>query len=61
MGAATRHRGSRAAREYLRNRDAKVVPIDGETLADYVIEGGLRATFVQAYEIKRLESDFFEG
>lgn len=45
----------------LRNLDAKVVLIDGETLADYMIEVGLGVSLVQTYEIKRLDSDFFEG
>jgi restriction system protein len=72
VGALTGHRArkgvfitsssfSREAREYVRNLDAKVVLIDGETLADYMIEVGLGVTLVQTYEVKRLDSDFFEG
>lgn len=72
VGALTGHRArkgvfitsssfSREAREYVRNLDAKVVLIDGETLADYMIEVGLGVTLLQTYEVKRLDSDFFEG
>lgn len=52
---------TRDAIEYVRHLDTKVVLIDGETLAKYMIEVGLGVTSVQTFEIKRLDSDFFEG
>jgi len=50
---------TREAIDYVRHLDHKVVLIDGETLARYMIETGLGVTLVQTYEIKRLDSDFF--
>jgi len=52
---------TREAIDYVRHLDHKVVLIDGETLARYMIETGLGVTLVQTYEVKRLDSDFFEG
>ena len=71
VGALTGHRAkkgvfittsdySREAREYVKNLEAKVVLIDGRTLAEYMIEVGLGVSLVQTYEVKRLDSDFFE-
>jgi restriction system protein len=71
VGALTGHRAkkgvfittsdySREAREYVRNLEAKVVLIDGRTLAGYMIEVGLGCSLEQSYEVKRLDSDFFE-
>jgi restriction system protein len=71
VGALTGHRAkkgvfittsdySREAREYVKNLEAKVVLIDGRTLAEYMIEVGLGVSSVQTYEVKRLNSDFFE-
>lgn len=71
VGALTGHRAkkgvfittsdySREAREYVKNLEAKVVLIDGRTLAEYMIEVGLGVSLVQSYEVKRLDSDFFE-
>lgn len=51
---------SREAREYVKNLDVRVVLIDGPTLADYMIEVDLGVSSVQSYEVKRLDSDFFE-
>jgi restriction system protein len=71
VGALTGHRAkkgvfittsdySRDAREYVKNLEAKVVLIDGRTLAEYMIEVGLGVSLVQTYEVRRLDSDFFE-
>ncbi len=71
VGALTGHRAkkgvfittsdySREAREYVKNLEAKVVLIDGRTLAEYMIEVGLGVSLVQTYEVRRLDSDFFE-
>ena len=52
---------TREAREFAAAvPNATVVLIDGHQLADYMIETGLGVTLEQTYEIKRLDSDFFE-
>ena len=51
---------SREARDYVRNLEASVVLIDGRTLADYMIEVDLGVSSVRTYEVKRIDSDFFE-
>ena len=38
---------------------AKIVLIDGERLAKLMIEYNLGVTTVQTYEVKRVDSDFF--
>lgn len=71
VGALTGHRArkgvflttssySREARDYVKNLEAKVVLIDGWTLAEYMIEVNLGVSCVHTYEVKRLDSDFFE-
>lgn len=47
------------AEQYAQNIDTKVVLIDGQTLADYMIDFGVGVTTVNTYEVKRLDSDFF--
>ena len=42
--------------ERLRQR---VVLIDGEQLADLMIEHGVRVTTSRTYEIKRIDEDYF--
>jgi restriction system protein len=37
----------------------KVVLIDGETLANLMIDHGVGVTLEEAYEIKRVDSDYF--
>ena len=51
---------TREAAEYVKNLDKTVVLIDGERLAELMIEFNLGATLEQTYEIKRIDSDFFE-
>jgi restriction system protein len=40
--------------------DARIVLIDGATLARYMYDTGLGLTTVDTYEIKRIDSEFFE-
>ncbi len=47
------------AEQYVQHIDTKVVLIDGQTLADYMIDFGVGVTTVNTYEVKRLDSDFF--
>lgn len=50
---------ARNATEYVKNIDSKVVLIDGEQLAQYMIDFDLGVTKVTSYDIKRIDSDFF--
>ena len=47
------------AKEYVQHIDTKVVLIDGQTLANYMIDFGVGVTTVNTYEVKRIDSDFF--
>ncbi len=71
VGAITGHRANkgvflttstftREAAAYVKNLDKTVVLIDGERLAELMIEFNLGVTLEQTYEIKRIDSDFFE-
>jgi restriction system protein len=50
---------SNEARGYVANIDPRVVLIDGPTLADYMIDHNLGVTPRAAYEIKRIDTDYF--
>lgn len=50
------------AKEYVaRLLDLRVVLIDGQALAEYMIDYGLGVTTRTIYEIKRVDSDWFDG
>ncbi|NDJ17694.1 restriction endonuclease [Myxacorys almedinensis] len=49
------------ALEYIPRNDTKVVLVDGEQLAQYMIDFNLGASTVSEYQIKKLDSDYFEG
>jgi restriction system protein len=38
----------------------KIVLIDGQQLAQYMVDYGLGVSVEKTYEVKRLDSDFFE-
>lgn len=46
--------------EYANSIDTKVVLIDGEQLAEYMIDFGLGVTTASTFEVKRIDSDYFE-
>lgn len=48
------------ARDYAKAIDPKVVLIDGEQLANLMIDFGVGVTTQAAFELKRLDSDYFE-
>jgi restriction system protein len=49
------------AREFIQAlKTTRVVAVDGRLLADLMIEFNLGVTLEQTYEIKRINSDFFE-
>jgi restriction system protein len=47
------------AEDYVSRIDAKVVLIDGETLAQYMIEHNVGVATVNTYFIKKVDSDYF--
>ena len=51
---------SKGAHEYVSRIDTKVVLINGQRLAEYMIDYNVGVSTVSHYEIKRLDSDFFE-
>lgn len=51
---------SKEAKQYVQNLNKKIVLIDGQELARYMIEYNVGVSTKQVYEIKRLDSDYFE-
>jgi restriction system protein len=52
---------SREAEDYVDRIDNRIVLIDGETLTDLMIDFNIGVTGVDTYQIKRLDSDYFEA
>lgn len=50
---------SRDAKDYVDRIDSKIVLIDGETLAQLMIDHGLGVAPVASYEVSRIDSDYF--
>ena len=50
---------SREAEEYAARIDSKIILIDGQHLAELMIDHNLGVASVAKYEIKRIDSDFF--
>ncbi|MCK5732681.1 MAG: restriction endonuclease [Candidatus Latescibacteria bacterium] len=50
---------SRGAEEYVRGIENKVVLIDGNQLAQLMIENNLGVSIISTYEIKRIDTDYF--
>ena len=55
----TTSRYSQEARDYAASSNYKVVLIDGERLADLMIEHDLGVSVAATYQLKRIDSDFF--
>lgn len=53
-------RFSQGARDYARNLSQKLVLIDGDRLAELMIEHGVGVTTTRRIELKRADSDYFE-
>lgn len=51
---------SREAKEYLPKNDVKIVLIDGEELANLMIDYNIGVSSTQIYEVKDIDNDFFE-
>ena len=50
-----------SAQDYVRKIAQKVVLIDGQQLAQLMIEYGVGVTPVQTYVVKKIDGDYFEG
>lgn len=51
---------SREAQEYAAGIDSKVILIDGERLAQLMIDHNVGVSSATTYEIKRVDSDYFD-
>ena len=51
---------SSEARKFKPKSDVKVILIDGRELCQYMIEYGVGVSVKQVYEVKRIDSDYFE-
>ena len=51
---------ARGAREYVKTVDSKIVLMDGRQLAEYMIDHNVGVSTVKTYEIKRVDSDYFD-
>jgi restriction system protein len=51
---------TKEASEYQPKNDTKIVLIDGKKLADLIIEYGVGVTTKFNYEVKKMDSDYFE-
>lgn len=50
---------SQGANDYVKNLDSKIILIDGERLAELMIEYNVGVNPVASYEIKKIDSDYF--
>ena len=57
----TTSRFSDDARGYVQNLGMKIVLIDGEQLADLMIEYGVGVTEVNRYSVRRIDLDYFDA
>lgn len=52
---------STEALEYVLKIDKKIVLIDGDKLTNLMIDNGLGVSTVDSYEVKEIDTDYFEG
>ena len=50
---------TKGAEEYVKAIDSKIILIDGNQLAQYMIDHNVGVSTVETYEIKRVDSDYF--
>lgn len=50
----------KSAIEYVKTISKKVILIDGQQLAEYMIDYNLGVSTIQTYELKRIDNDYFE-
>jgi restriction system protein len=48
------------AAAYVQTIDPKIALVDGKQLAEYMIDFGLGVSLVRAYEVRRIDTDYFE-
>jgi len=48
------------AHEYVTVIDSKIILIDGKRLCELMIDHGVGVSTMATYEIKRIDSDYFE-
>jgi restriction system protein len=51
---------SQDAKDYVNKIEKRIVLIDGEQLAELMIDHGIGVTDVATYTLKRIDSDYFE-
>jgi restriction system protein len=51
---------SREAMEYVKNIESKIVLIDGERFTELMIENAVGVSTIAMYEIKKIDTDFFD-
>ena len=51
---------SREAEDYVSRIDKKIILIDGQTMARLMIDFGVGVASVSTYDVKKLDSDYFE-
>jgi restriction system protein len=51
---------TKEAKDYMPKNETKIVLIDGEKLAQYMIDHNLGVSVQNTYEIKKIDSDYFE-
>jgi len=51
---------TKEAKDYIPRNETKIVLIDGEKLAQYMIDYNLGVSVQNTYEIKKIDSDYFE-
>lgn len=52
---------SRDAHEYVSRIESKIVLMDGETIAQLMIDYGVGVNTIATYELKRIDTDYFNG
>ena len=52
---------TKEAREFTQKIDIKIILIDGEQMAQMLIDHNVGVSVVQTYEVKRIDSDYFTG
>lgn len=50
---------SKEAREYVGQIDAKIILIDGPTLASLMVDNDVGVNTVETFQVKRVDSDYF--
>ncbi len=51
---------SKEAKNYVPRNETKIVLIDGDMLANYMIDYNIGVTLKQTFELKKIDSDYFE-